>query len=453
MQTLILNGHLIDPSSCRDGAYDLLITDGRVSSVEQDLSFLKASADLVIDASGKVVAPGFVDIHMHEDPVGEDGRIKYCIFDNMLRMGVTTAVGGNCGSTCMDPGAYLDLVDAQGAPCNVAMFVGEISCREKAGAVNKYEKATPSQRRQIRDKIRNALDRGCVGLSYGVRYAPGADEEELMEAGSACLEKHRILSAHVRDDADRILPSIEEIAAIGRKFDLPVQISHIGSMGGFGQMKEVLEQIRTYRAEGLDIALDCYPYEAFSTEIGATTYDDGWMDRYHCGYEVLEFCEGKYKGQRATPESFADMRKTDPDALTVCYVMKEEDVRLALSFEHTCLGSDGILDEGQGHPRSAGAFPRFFSCYVKEGSISLYDAVYKTSTMAAKRLGLKGKGSLTPGADGDVVIFDPGKIRDRATFINPLLPPEGIDLVLINGRIAARDCQIVQKDLGRSVRV
>lgn len=452
MKTYLINGHVIDPSTQRDGIYDICIEDGKIGAVAEDLKDRIAEGDQVLDVQGRVVAPGFIDIHMHEDPV-KDGHIEYSIFENMLRMGVTTAVGGNCGSTCMDPVAYLDIVDRDKAPCNIAMLAGEITSREKAGCSNKYMPATREQIELIRKETFRCLEGGCVGVSYGTRYAPGSEEEELYAAAQSCKAYGRPIAAHVRDDAEAIFSAIDEMAQIGKAYGIPVEISHIGSMGGFGQMDRVIAQIHEYQREGLKIAMDCYPYEAFSTEIGATTYDDGWLERYQCDYSVLEFSEGKYKGQRANEESFRYYREQDPGALTVCHVMKHEEVVKALESDVCCVGSDGILDHGQGHPRAAGSFPRFFDVYVRNGSISLYEGVRKTSCMAAERLGFKQKGSLAVGKDADIVVFDPETITDRATFEEPMLPPEGIDYVLIAGEVCMEFGRMHKKYLGKSVRV
>ena len=162
--------------------------------------------------------------------------------------------------------------------------------------------------------------------------------------------------------------------------------------------------------------------------------------------------EGKYKGQRCTPETFAEMRRDFPECLTVCYVMDQKDIRMALADPGVMLGSDGLIDNGQGHPRAAGSFPKFLADFVREGDISLYDGIAKMTFVPAKRLGLTNKGRLNVGADADVVIFDPEKIKDGATFDDPMLPPTGIDYVLIGGEIAARDCQIVKADLGTAIR-
>lgn len=447
MKTLIRGGHVIDPYNRVDSGLNLLIEDGKIAWVGTETP----EADCVIDASGKTVTPGFLDIHMHEDPVA-CGKIKSCIFDMMLRMGVTTAVGGNCGINVYDPVEYLDIVDRDGAPVNVAMFAGHEYFRKAAGATDIYAHANEGEKRRMECGIRDALAGGCVGVSFGLRYVPGADKDEFFCAAACCRESKKMIASHVRDDADAIFGAIAEFAEAGQAYGLPVQISHIGSMGGFGQMKDVLAMIDAYRLNGLDIAMDCYPYFAFSTRIGTPTYDPGWLERYRCGYGVLEFCEGKYRGQRATKETFDEMRRDFPECITVCYVMKEDDIRLAYRHPNVMAASDGLMNAGQGHPRAAGTFPRFLAEFARKGELDLYHAVEKITAAPAERLHLAGKGRLNVGADADITIFDFEKIRDGATFASPALPPQGIDYVLIGGQIAAKNCKIVKNTCGKAVR-
>ena len=447
MKTLISGGRLIDPANGLDGHYNILLENGKVAWVGTGCP----DADTVIDAAGKIVSPGFIDIHMHEDPV-EDGSIRQCIFPMMLRQGVTTAVGGNCGGNVHDPLDYLNIVDREGAAVNVALYAGHEYFRIAAGARDIYGGSTEQQRREMARNITAALAGGCVGVSFGLRYVPGADKEEFFRAAACCAGTGKPIASHVRDDADAIFASIEELIDAGRAYGLPMQISHIGSMAGFGQMEAVLKKVEDYRAEGLDVTLDCYPYFAFSTRLGTPTYDPGWLQRYHCDYGVLEFCDGPYRGQRATKETFEEMRRDFPDCLTVCYVMQEQDIRLAFRHESVMLGSDGITDNGRGHPRCAGTFPRFIAEFVKKGDLDLYQAIEKMTAMPARRLNFRNKGHLGIGADGDVTIFGYDRIRDRATFADPALPPEGIEYVLIGGEIVLEDGIILKDRCGKAVR-
>jgi len=447
MKTLISGGHVIDPANRVNGRLNMLVEDAKIVWVGRG----EPEADKVIDAGGKIVVPGFIDIHLHEDPI-DNGRIAPCIFEMMLRQGVTTAVGGNCGINVWDPGEYLDIVDRDGAAVNVGLYAGHEYFRKAAGASDIYAPATEEQKEEMVKGIGKALENGCVGVSFGLRYVPGADKDEFFRAAACCREGRKIIASHVRDDADAIFKAIDEFCEAGVEYGLPVQISHIGSMGGFGQMEDVLRQMDEYKLNGLDIAMDCYPYFAFSTRIGTPAYDPGWLERYHCGYDVLEFCEGKYRGQRATKETFDEVRAEFPECITVCHVMREEDVRMAFGHPGVMLASDGLVNNGQGHPRAAGTFPRFIAEFVRKGTLSLYDAVDKMTAMPANRLGLENKGRLNAGADADITIFDLDRITDRATFAEPALEPEGIEMVMIGGEIAFEKGKIIKNNCGRAVR-
>lgn len=447
MKTLIYGGHVIDPANRVDGQLNLLLEDGRILWAGTAMP----AADKKIDATGKIVTPGFIDIHMHEDPMAE-GHIQPDIFPMMLRMGVTTAVGGNCGINVAHPLTYLDTVDREGAAVNVALYAGHEYFRKAAGAADIYAPATESQKQTMERFLTEALAGGCVGVSFGLRYVPGADRDEFFRAAGCCRESGKLIASHVRDDADGVFAAIDEFCAAGVEFGIPVQISHIGSMGGFGQMERVLRQLDSYQLNGLDMAMDCYPYFAFSTRIGTPTYDPGWLERYHTDYSVLEFCEGKYKGQRATKETFDEIRRDFPECITVCHVMQEPDIRMAFRHPNVLVGSDGLMSDGQGHPRAAGTFPRFLAEFARKGELSLYDAVAKITALPARRLGLASKGRLNVGADADITIFDYDRIQDCATFAQPNLPPRGIEWVLIGGEAALEKGEIVNPRRGRAIR-
>ena len=453
MRTLLYGGRVIDPANRVDSVLNVLMEDGRIARISTE----DIEADRRIDVTGRVVCPGFIDVHVHEDPVEEDGRIyadpDRSVFSCMLRMGVTTVIGGNCGSNVCDPGDYLDIADRDGTFVNVAMLAGHEYYRVLAGAADPYAPATENQLGAIADGVARALDRGCAGASFGIRYTPGMDARELLAAAGPLRGTDKVAACHLRDDAAAFYGALREFADAMIGLGIPAQISHIGSMAGFGQMERALAMIDAYRLGGADIACDCYPYSAFSTGLGSATYDEGWMDRYGCGYDAVEMCEGKYKGQRCTEATFREIRRDMPDCRTVCYVMKPAQIELALAHPAVMLASDATMHHGQGHPRAAGTFPRLIAEYVRPGKLSLYDAIAKMTALPAARFRLRGKGSLAAGADADVTVFDPARIKDNAAFAQPILPPEGIDYVFIGGELAAKDCKIVSPALGRSVRV
>ena len=459
MKTVFIHGgRLVDPSQNVDGLADLFCVDGKVSEVlidptPESVEWWKRKADAVIDASGKIVCPGFVDIHMHEDPLNEDeNSISHNITRSMALMGVTTAVGGNCGSTEGAPDRYLDLIDRDGAPVNLALMAGHTSLRQQCGGLDKYAPVGDGAIAQMVKLCEDYLEAGCIGVSFGVKYVPGTRWEEIIALTRLCGRGDKLVSSHVRMDVDGVFEACRELADMGREGGVKVQFSHVGSMGGYGQMKKLLEQIEGYRAEGIDMMCDCYPYDAFSTQIGATTYDAENFAAYRSDYSHILLCDGPYAGQRCTREIFDEMRMSRPDTMTVGYFMEQADVDLALSSPFTMLGSDGIRNGDQGHPRAAGAFPRFLKQYAASGKMPLSEAIAKVTTMAAQRLGLPQKGSLKPGCDADLVIFDLEKIGDRATYTQPVLPPVGIERVLIGGETAVEQGKLARGDLGRAVR-
>lgn len=450
MRTLIQNGTLVDPANGIHAKLDLALEDGKVAEVAGQI----LHGDRVIDATGRIVCPGFVDLHMHEDPYDPwTDRLQPSIMLCMLRMGVTTAIGGNCGINTVAPAKYLELMDRDGGPVNMGLLAGHTFLRQKSGHTDKYTPITRRELERLEGLVQEQLEAGCLGLSFGIRYVPGLDRREMVETAKYLKGTGKLMAAHVRDDAAAVFEAVDELVQVGAELDIPVQVSHIGSMGGFGQMERLLAQLDGYRARGLDVRADCYPYYAFSTRIGETTYDDGFLERYQTGYDAIEICEGTYKGRRCDTAIFQELRQTAPETITVCHVMRRAEVDLALIHPGVMLASDGLLDQGQGHPRAAGTFPRYWRNYVTTGLLSRDEALERMTALPAKRLGLfPQKGSLAVGADADVVIFDPEKLADRATFDQPTEAPEGIDYVLIGGQTAVDHGQVLNATLGRAVR-
>lgn len=448
-RVLIKNGHIVDPKQNFDQVMNLYIENGKIVNLTEE----EPDADLVIDAAGKIVCPGFIDIHMHEDEYdAQTDTIETGMAESALRMGVTLDIGGNCGTNTYDPVRYLDLADRDGAPVNIGLMVGHTWLRNLDGKRDKYKPVSSEAIAEMEGTARDCLEKGCLGISFGVKYVPGTTWEEILALIQLCRKDDKLVTSHVRKDVDGVFDAADELARMGQEGQIRVQFSHIGSMGGYGQMKQLLSNIEGYREKGIDMLCDCYPYEAFSTEIGATTYDDGFLESYQSDYDSILIVNGKYSGQRCTKEIFDELRETAPDTGTVGYFMKKEDVEMALLSPLVMIGSDGIRMEGKGHPRASGSFARFIREYMATGKISLSEGVRKMTTMAADRLRLPQKGNFLPGSDADVVIFDLNRVTDRATFEDGQIPSEGFDWVLIGGRVALQNDRIINNRLGRSVR-
>lgn len=449
MKTLIVGGTLVDPLNHVHSKLNLLIDGSKIECCTREIP----AADRVIHAEGKIVSPGFIDVHMHEGTRNPDGTLDESIFLALLRMGVTSALGGNCGNNTIDsPSEYLRLVDQMGIPLNLGLFVGHTDSRFRAGGTDKYAPIDQAKQNKMLAELEKELDGGCIGVSFGLKYTPGTTTEEFQRVCSLCKEKGKPISAHIREDAAGVVEAAREVADAALRLGVQAEVSHIGSMAGFGQMAETLELLDEYALNGANLGIDCYPYDAFSTEIGETTYDDGWLERYDTDYSSIELCDGKWKGQRCTEQIFRELRKTAPGTITVCHVMKPDEIDLALLHPNVVLVTDGFMHGGQGHPRAAGSYPRFVRNYVRTGKISIDEAIAKMSSLPAQRFGLKNKGRLNAGADADLVIFDPETIADTATYEDPIKPPVGIDCIMVAGEIAVKDSVVVNGKLGRSLR-
>lgn len=450
VERIVINGgYIIDPANRIASKLNIAIENGKIIQISNE----RLEGGQSIDAEGMIVSPGFIDCHMHEDPYDvEADKFNISIFECMLNMGVTTAIGGNCGVGPDHISIYMDVVDRIGIPINLGMMVPHGTLRQLESIENKYEPATEEQIRSMRKKAEEYLNQGLLGVSFGIRYIPGLDTRELMEISSACKKEKKIVSAHIRDDAKNVIPALEELINIGQELNIPIQVSHIGSMAAYGQMEEFLSMVDSHIANGMDIGMDCYPYNAFSTGIGQTTYDDGFLDRYNIDYDSIEIAEGKYKGQRATEEIFKELRDQAPETITIGHVMNEEDVDMALAHPNVIIASDGLMNNFQGHPRASGTFPRLINEYVKNKKIlSLYEAIEKITYLPAKRFGIN-KGSLGVGADADITIFNFDEIKDNSSFEEPALQPDGIKYVIIGGKVVLKDKEIMDKHSGRMVK-
>ncbi|MDR1731731.1 MAG: amidohydrolase family protein, partial [Synergistaceae bacterium] len=262
----------------------------------------------------------------------------------------------------------------------------------------------------------------------------------------------RIVTVHIRYDDDRCIDAVKEAIRLSRENKVRVEVSHLGSMT-MGHTRECAELIEQAALEGVDVAFDCYPYDAFCAKAGSAVYDDGFVRRWKGkGPECLEAVSGRFKGQRLTFETLAEMRREEPLDLIVAHVMDRTEVEDCIARPGCVVASDALaMSGGAGkpagaHPRIAGTFPRALRL-LRERGCSWTEALRKMTTLPADRMRLPA-GRLFEGAVADVTVFDPERFIDRATFQEPFLPPSGLELVVINGQVALKDGRLSPEPQG-----
>lgn len=443
----IVNGRIPDFETGTWRTADLLIHQGAITKI----GTVRQETKTTIDAAGKIVSPGFIDIHSHEDPITE-GPYRYLAALCQLRMGVTTAAAGNCGENYNDLGDFVRYVNSCGSPVNYTMFIGQHNLRQLSGADNRYLPSSPLQLEKQKKLLQESLSYEPIGLSCGFEYSPGITTDETVDLLSVLDDDDYLTSVHFREDGEGSLRSIDELVEIVEKSRIPIQMSHIGSCSATGFMDGTLKKLRQVRSRGIDITSDCYPYAAFCTNIGTTVFDEGCFEKWEKGYDAILITGGQFKNQRCTREIFEKVRRETPNMPVVAFVMNEEEVITACQEAFVMIGSDCGFELGSGHPRSAGTFPRVLSRYVREKKfLTLMDALQKMTVQPAQRLRLSFKGQIKEGFDADLVIFDETAIKDHADFENPALPPSGIDYVIVGGAIAAAQNNVVNPAAGRYI--
>ncbi len=446
LDILLINGRYPDfgENSVKKG--NIGIEGSLIGYVGED----EPEARLTIDVSGKIVSPGFVDIHMHEEDFAKDGK-RYIISERMLEMGVTTVCGGNCGHSRQPLAVFRKtLEELGGAPVNYCMQSGYNTLRRRDG-LGPHDESTDIQREKYRDALREELAEGSFGISFGIEYDPAISFDEMLFAVSASDNKDHIVSAHYRNDAIWNLDPVKEMIRLSAAIRQRFQISHLSSCSAFQNMKESLELIEKARITDPGLDFDTYPYNAFSCSIGSTVFDDGCFEGWKKTYKDVMLAGDPYKNVYCTEEIFNDARKNYPDMLAVAFVLDENDIELAVNSSMGMIASDGLLRGGNGHPRAAGTFPRVLGRYVREkGSISLIDALRKMTRTPSYRLRLFNKGQIKEGYDADITVFDPDTIIDRADF-GALEKPCGIEYVFIGGDIAIERGKTVNQRLGKFI--
>ena len=450
LDLLIINGTCPDYEAGAMVQKNIGLKNGKIAWTGDAECGLPEAAE-VIDAAGKVVAPGFIDIHMHEENFAGEGK-EYCISQMMLEMGVTTAVGGNCGVQYQPLAEFKAIMEELGgAPVNYIMLAGYNSYRTALG-IGRYENASQEQMESLKKSMAEELAEGAWGVSFGIEYDPGITYDEMYFACGVSENPNHLMAAHYRADCIEDIDSVEEMVKLSASIPQKFQISHLSSCSAIGQMNPSLECINKAMETNEKLNYDTYPYNAFSTHMGSAVFEDGCLEAWKKDYDSILLTDDPYKNVYCTEEIFKKVREEYPNMLAVAFVMNEEEIAAAIANPNGMVASDGIINHGNGHPRAAGTFPRVLGKYVREDKVvSMVDALRKMTLEPAKRLGLEAsKGQIAVGADADITIFDPQTIIDKADFTH-LEAPVGIEYVLIGGQKAIAEGQKVNDRLGRFI--
>lgn len=475
---LIRGGRVVDGSGAPAFRADVAVRDGRIVRIG-DLGEVKAAR--VIDASGLVVAPGFIDVHTHADELAERRRAE-----NFLRMGVTTVVAGNCGSSPVEVGKALDAIRKAGPSINFATLIGHGSVRQ-AVMGDAPRAPTPAELDRMKELVARGMREGAVGLSTGLQYMPGryAEVSEIVELARVACRAGGLYASHMRNEGTEIDAAVAETIGAGEAAGCRVQISHlkIDSPKNWGASGRALALIDAARTRGVDVEADQYAYTAAGSdlyirfpswavegepdEVRRRLDDEATWKRIRTGMEELLAERGfrdlsfavvsdyepdpslqglsmkevarRLVGSESADAQFEAARRMlrAGGAGMIYHLMSEEDVERILRHPRVAVASDGfpqIFGEGSPHPRSYGNNARVLGRYVRERKvISLEEAVRKMTSLPADHFGLTDRGRIKEGAAADLVVFDPAQVGDLATFETPHAYAAGFPWVLVNG--------------------
>jgi dihydroorotase/N-acyl-D-amino-acid deacylase len=497
---VITNAQIIDGSGSPAFSGDVAIVGRQIVNVSHS-RIPRDSALRVIDAHGHVVAPGFIDMHAHLEPLMDMPDAQ-----SAARQGVTLALGGPDGGGPWPFGAYLDSADRAGLGINVAYLTGHNTIRREAmGTANRAP--TPAELARMTRMVGQAMHEGAFGISTGLRYIPGfySKTDEVVALAKVAADSGGIYTSHLREEGLGLLDGVAEALEIGRQAHIPVVLTHHKVIGQkmWGKSVVTLHMVDSARAAGTDVMMDQYPYTASSTGLdvlvppwaleggrselqkrlqnpvlkdsitrGVVEYllnDRGGGDVRRVQFANVGWdhtLDGKTlydwavrRSIQPTPEQTAPLvleGVVKGGASMVFHVIDEGDVRRIMAHPMTMIGSDGRLSRpGQGvpHPRNYGTFPRVLGEYVRvQHVLSLEQAVHKMTGMPAKRLGLTDRGCLRAGCFADITVFDPATIADEGTFTQPHQYPVGIDWVFVNGTPVVADGKFTAARPGRVLR-
>lgn len=436
---LITGGIVVDPSDNEEKKLNLAVKNGLIAWIGEE----NPDADRVLDGEDCMICPGFIDTHMHDEEIDDPDTTQMAL----LSQGITTCIAGNCGSGPLQE----KIRPSRSHPwLNIGFMTGHTALRSEVGITDKdrYRPATADETSKMKDLLFNELKKGSFGLSLGLEYNPETSWEEIISLSEVVPQfEKRWISSHIRYDGPRCLEAVKEMVSLASSVSARVQLSHLGSMTSFGFAAEALKILHEARDSGLDLTWDSYPYAAFCTYLGSAVFDPGFEERFNKPISALEVGSGPHAGKRLDRHLFDELRRDFPRTLIVAHVMNEDEMKLILKDPCCAIASDAVLLEGRGHPRVAGAFPRGIN-WLREEGLSWAEALDHATSIPADMAWLD-TGRIRQGSPADLVIFDPAEFRDMASFGEPLLPPEGIRYVIVNGKVAVDEGLLNADPCGR----
>jgi N-acyl-D-amino-acid deacylase len=494
---LLKNGRIVDGTGSPWFRGDVAIKGDVIAAIAPEIDGI---ATRVIDVADSVIAPGFIDIHTH----ARRGIFEVPTAANYVRQGVTTLMEGPDGSSDVPLAPFLAKLEALQKSVNVGSFIGQGTIRSRViGDVNRA--ATPDEVARMRALVEQGMKDGAFGLSTGLFYVPGTftPTEEVIELARVAGRFGGSHVSHQRDDASKVLDSVKETIAIGEKGGLPTQVTHHKVIGkaNWGKSVETLRLIDDARARGVDVTIDQYPYTASSTSIGSALLPAWALE----GGRQQTLARLKDPSQRAKikTESAAmirdergggdpknvqlancswdaslagktladvtkqrDMEPTVENAAegamwiveqggcqAIFHAMSDEDLERIIRHPATMIASDGeipIFGRANPHPRSYGTFARVLAVYVRDKKLlTLEDAVRKMTAAPAARLALSDRGVLRRGLKADIAVFDPARVRDLASYVQPHQYAEGFSQVIVNGQVVFENGAMTDARPGR----
>lgn len=459
--TLIVNAQVIDGTGAPARSASVRLERGKITEIG---NLASRPGEVVIDARGRVLSPGFIDTHSHHD---------VALFENpdalaAISQGITTIIVGQDGESGLPVGTLFDRMKSTPVTVNIGTYVGHNSIRAAILGKDFKRPATRGEIARMRSLVRTAMQSGALGLSTGLEYDPGiysTKAEVLALAREAARSGGRYIS-HIRSEDQFLWAALDEIVEIGRKTGMPVQVSHmkLAMTDWWGQADRYIAVLDRARSAGVDITGDIYPYEYWQSTLTVMFPKRDFTNRASAqfaldhlapadglllsgfspdpslvGKTIAEIAvQRQISPADALMQLIAESQVPGADESVIGTSMRADDVARLIAWPHSNISSDGILFDR--HPRGAGSFTRILRQFVREEHLlTLEEAVHKMTGAAAEHMGISDRGVIRPGAWADLLLFDPATVADRATSAEPSALSVGIALVWVNGEVVLED--------------